>query len=99
VVGCNLGTWKAQDRAYEAALVNGIESWVFASNGAYCNELDITPRMIEDVDIVIMNLNAIGSSKRLQQVRALAENRPKHVIWMTLLEGDMKSYLNPMPLL
>jgi SAM-dependent methyltransferase len=97
VVGGNLGTWKAQDRAYEADLLNGIESWVFASNGTYCNELDITPRMIADFDIVIMNLNAIVSSKRLQQVRALAENRPKHVIWMTLLEGDMRSYLKPMP--
>lgn len=62
VVGGNVGTWKAQDRVYEADLLNGIESWVFASNGTYCNELDITPRMIADFDIVIMNLNAIGSS-------------------------------------
>ncbi|MFM8472451.1 MAG: glycosyltransferase [Candidatus Kapaibacterium sp.] len=97
VVGGNAGTWDASERAHESSVTSGIEAWVFATGGRYVCGRDVTPDIIARHDIVIMNLNAIAEPEQLSSVRRLAENRPDHVHWMTLLEGDMKWYLKPLP--
>lgn len=97
VVGGNPGQWTAEQRSYEAHYVNGVEAWVFALGGRYVHESLVTPRMIAESDLVIMNLNAIKEPQRLAKIRSLAEQRPSKVQWMTLLEGDMQWYLKPLP--
>ncbi|MFM2133229.1 MAG: hypothetical protein RL156_510 [Bacteroidota bacterium] len=97
VVGGNKGRWTAAERAHEAGLVSGVEAWVFATGGNYVCGRELTPAMIAEHDVVIMNLNAITEPQRLASVRALAENRPTHVQWVNLLEGDMRWYLRPLP--
>lgn len=99
VAGGNPGHWHANDRAYEAHLVNGVEAWVFALNAEYVCEKNLTPSMIAKTDLLILNLNAIKEPRRLINVFELLINRPSHVQVMTLLEGDMLWYLKPLPFL
>jgi len=97
VAGGNPGRWSADERAYESHYVNGVEAWVFALNGTYVPEKELTASMIAEYDLVMLNLNAIKEPQRLVKIRSLVENRPAYVHWMTLLEGDMQWYLKPLP--
>jgi len=99
VAGGNPGQWHANDRSFEAHLVNGVESWVFALNAEYICEKNLTPNIIAKVDLLILNLNAIKEPERLRHVYDLLNNRPSHVQVMLLLEGDMQWYLQPLPYL
>lgn len=97
VAGGNHGRWSAAERPQDASLVSGIESWVFATNGRYMRYDAVTADDVKSCDVLIMNLNAIGKPSELRHSLALAENRPSHVRWVTLLEGDMRTYLRPVP--
>ncbi len=95
VVGGNSGEWSAEQKPQEARYVNGVEAWVYATNGRYASHQRFHSSQFDNVDIVIVNLNQIADPGRLKHMRYLAENRPSRVQWVTLLEGDMRDYLKP----
>ena len=97
VAGGNSGSWHFTERLRDSAWVSGIESWVYATKGRYKEYTTVTPDDVCTADVVIMNLNAIEKPGTMRKVRELAESRPAHVRWVTLLEGDMRSYLKPLP--
>lgn len=96
VAGGNPGAWDYSERLRDAPWVSGIESWVYATAGRYKEYTEVTHDDVRNSDVVIMNLNAVEKPGNLRMVRELAETRPAHVRWVTLLEGDMRSYLRPM---
>lgn len=87
--------WTAEQRRNDSHYLNGIETWVFAFDGDYCWHGYATPKLIEQYDIVICNTNDTHNDSYCLHYRRLAENRPAHVRWVSLLEGSMLDYIKP----
>ncbi|MFA6570602.1 MAG: hypothetical protein WCT77_05135 [Bacteroidota bacterium] len=87
----NRGRWTANDMRESKKLCTGVERWVFAMDGDYCNTLEIKEKELLNYDIVILNSD-INHPKYFRKICKLVENRPKGVTWITLVEGDMSIY-------
>lgn len=97
LVGGNTGYWNSKDRLNLKFLINGIETWVYATDGTYCNYLLFKKEMLSEFDIVIYNTNNHTNPTFFKKVNFIAENRPSTVRWVTLLEGNMSHYIQPLP--
>jgi hypothetical protein len=97
VIGGNPGRWNARERAQLAPYATGIEAWVHATQGVYIDHTSVSLRDVNQFDIVICNTNQISSSSAVEKYARLAENRRDSVLWVSLLEGDMRHYMRPSP--
>ena len=97
VIGGNPGRWNARERAQLAPYATGIEAWVHATQGVYIDHTSVSLRDVHQFDIVICNTNRISSSSAVEKYARLAENRRDSVLWVSLLEGDMRHYMRPSP--
>lgn len=93
LLGGNTLPWKASERLHEADTMTGIESWVFAFDGDYMCGMSANPSIIAKYDIVIGNSN----STFIPHLLSLAESRPEHTKWVTLIEGSGTDYIAPLP--
>ncbi len=93
VIGGNAGRWSAADPDTNQTLSNGVEAWVFALRGDYIGNAVPTSQTIAAYDLIIANLNPPS----IPGLAALAEQRPDHVRWVSLIEGCGKDYLYPTP--
>jgi hypothetical protein len=95
VVGGNTDKWTAKEREYNKHLINGIETWVYATDGTYCNYSLFDKRLMNEFDIIIYNTNHYQDSALYKRINDIAEKRPSNIRWMTLLEADMTQYIQP----
>ncbi len=94
VIGENLGRWKASERPHHREFMTGIEAWVYAFEGEFCNIFDCTSEYVNRFDIVIGNTDFPG--KYQEKLSHLCLNRAANVKWVSLIEGCAKEYLTPM---
>jgi hypothetical protein len=94
VIADNLGRWKASERPHFKDFMTGIESWVYACNGEYCNVFECTQQIVDSFDIVIGNTNF--APKYQEKLLQLCTGRNQSVKWISLIEGCAKEYLKPM---
>ncbi len=94
VIGKNLGKYKASDRPEHRNFMTGIEAWVYAFEGEYCNIFDCSLEHINKFDIVIGNTDF--PPKYQNKLTHLCLNRNSNVKWVSLIEGCAKEYLRPM---
>jgi len=95
VVGGNPVRWSAHERESERSITNGIEAWVYAFNGDYCTHKHLTVELVSNYDVVICNSNYFYDESYIMQYLPVAQKRPQHVHWVTLLEGNMLDYVKP----
>jgi hypothetical protein len=94
LLSSNRGRWSAKGQNHTTE--NGVEAWVYAFEGDYIGYDEVTPKDIQQYDLVIANTNHIGINY-LPKILSLAEARPKSVKWVSLIEGSATDYLKPMP--
>ncbi len=90
VLGGNRKSWRASERSHERDYTSGVEAWVFAFDGDYCQTLEATPDLIARYDLVIGNSN--GGQYR-QKLLRLQQGRKQSTRWVTLIEGGAIDYL------
>lgn len=95
VIGGNPGRWNSRERAHLAPFATGIEAWVHATQGAYIDHASVTQTDINRYDVVICNTNRAGDSAAVSKYAQLAEERRDSVLWVSLLEGDLRQYMRP----
>jgi hypothetical protein len=94
LLSSNRGRWSAKGQNHTTE--NGVEAWVYAFEGDYIGYDEVTPKDIQQYDLVIANTNHIGINY-LPKILSLAEAQPKSVKWVSLIEGSATDYLKPMP--
>jgi len=92
VVGGKDGRWRANGKTLDEALSTGVQSWVYAFDGAYAGPRDIAATDLREYDLVIANLN-----RPLGPLARLARERPPSVKWVSLVEGSATDYFLPQP--
>lgn len=95
VIGGVQEQWSSKTLRDDQKLGNGVEAWAYACNGDYCGHTLVTSTMIKEYDVVICNTNETHNPTYTQQYLKLAEQRPAHVKWVSLLEGNMAEYMVP----
>ncbi len=94
VLGENLGRYKASERPQHRDFMTGIEAWVYAFEGEFCNIYDCTQDYVNKFDIVIGNTDF--PPKYQEKLAQLCLGRNSKVKWVSLIEGCAKEYLRPM---
>lgn len=95
VIGGNPGRWSGRDRAHHAAFSTGIESWAYATEGAYIDHASVSLHEVNKHDVIICNTNRADNVVAVEKYARLAESRRSSVLWVSLLEGDMRLYMRP----
>lgn len=95
LIGGNPGRWSWNDGYAGAHVANGIEAWVFATQGTYSDHLSVTLDDVNRHDIVICNTNYVFKHRQMMKYIKLSEQRNSNVLWVSLLEGDMRDYMRP----
>ncbi|MBU3678946.1 MAG: hypothetical protein FGM32_04980 [Candidatus Kapabacteria bacterium] len=95
LIGGNRGRWTWQDRLHDARYDNGIEAWVHATQGTHVDHASVTLDDVNRADVVICNTNGLFKPKEAMRYIRLAEQRRSGVLWVSLLEGDMRDYMRP----
>lgn len=95
VIGGNPGRWNSRERAHLAPFATGIEAWVHATQGGYIDHTSVTLKDVNQYDVVICNTNRAGESSAVETYARLAEERRDSVLWVSLLEGDLRQYMRP----
>ncbi len=90
VSGSKVGRWRAEGRTVDETLCTSVQSWVYAFNGDYVGQREITREDVGRHDIVIMNMN-----RPLRPLLSLAHDRPSFTKWISLVEGSADDYLRP----
>ncbi|MBL7999989.1 MAG: glycosyltransferase family 1 protein [Candidatus Kapabacteria bacterium] len=96
VIGDNRGRWSWKDEQHMIPYMNGIEAWVLATEGNYCDHHQVTEHDVNTHDIVICNTNGLSNPVYSGKYISLAERRKANVKWVSLLEGDMRDFLKPL---
>jgi len=58
LLSSNRGRWSAKGQKHTTE--NGVEAWVYAFEGDYIGYDEVTPKDIQQYDLVIANTNHIG---------------------------------------
>lgn len=95
LIGGNRGRWTWKERLHDAPFDNGIEAWVHATKGTHVDHASVTLDDVNRHDIVICNTNGLFKPKEAMRYIRLAEQRRTGVLWVSLLEGDMRDYMRP----
>ncbi len=95
VIGGNPGRWNSRERVHHAPFATGIEAWVHATQGAYIDHTLVTRRDVDEYDVVICNTNRSEDPVAVNRYARLAEERRDSVLWVSLLEGDLRQYMRP----
>lgn len=90
VSGGKAGRWSAAGKSLDEALCTGVQSWVYAFNGDYIGHRDLVRQDLDRYDIAIINTN-----KPLAPLVHLAQDRPRSLAWVSLIEGGADDYCVP----
>ncbi|MFA6571991.1 MAG: hypothetical protein WCT77_12235, partial [Bacteroidota bacterium] len=94
VLGAFRGKVSSSENEIHQKIMDANEAWALAFKCPYIYTLGATKQSIENADIVIANSDYIKKSF-IPHLVNLAENRPAHTKWVTLIEGDAEFYLKP----
>jgi hypothetical protein len=97
VLGPTRAGWSANGKSLEETRQNAIESWTYVFDGAYRYIREITPELIQNYDIVIVNSKLYGedNTNLLTKLAAISENRHANLKWVTSIEGPAEDYTKP----
>jgi hypothetical protein len=95
LIGGNRGRWTWNERIHDAPYDNGIEAWVHATQGTHVDHASVTLDDVNSHDVVICNTNGLFKPKEALRYIRLSEQRRSGVLWVSLLEGDMRDYMVP----
>ena len=95
LIGGNRGRWTWNERLHDAPFDNGIEAWVHATKGTHVDHASVTLDDVNSHDIVICNTDGLFRPREAMRYIRLSEQRRGNVLWVSLLEGDMRDYMRP----